>query len=337
MRGWIRQNRPAIVLAVLSPWIAEVLVGSTKFSLLFFAPLAFFVDFGLLMLMYGGGALLIREACVRWDKGWASVLLLGAAYGIVEEGLAVHTFFQAGGDPVGVLGSFGRFGGVNVLWALGLSVYHSVISIALPILFIELAFPQTRGTSLLARRGVIAVGAGYVGVVALFAVVVPSAPSLLLFAVSLAAIGGLVAAARWVPPDLLRPREGAPSAPWWAFAVAGSLLMVDWLVTGLAGPAIFGSAWLAGSAFVAFLFGILGFVLRYAGTRDARMARYWFAAGMIGFFFAWDFILEFVLVPGILVASVVSGVFLYLLYRRLQATGSQGTPPAIATASGPAG
>ena len=42
--------------------------------------------------LYGPGVILIREAFVRWKKGWASVLILGAAYGILEEGLDSQHF-----------------------------------------------------------------------------------------------------------------------------------------------------------------------------------------------------------------------------------------------------
>ena len=338
MRDWIRGHWPALCLAFLSPAIAEVLVGSTKITLLFVAPLSFVLDFGFLLLMYGGGALLIREARVRWKKGWASVLLLGAAYAIVEEGLAVHTFFQPGGDPVGLLGAFGRFGGVNLLWAAGLTAYHAVISIALPILLVDLMYPETRGTSFLSDRGVLGVGMGYLAVVVVYAAVVPNFPPIALFAVSIAVIGGLLVAARLVPADALRPRDGAPSAPWWAFGIAGSLLMVDWLVAGLGGPSIFGSAWLAGGVFIAGLLGILAFVLRFAGTHDARLAQYWFAAGLLGFFFFWDLMLEIAAVPGILLASIASGAFLLWLLRRIEAEvpGSATVPPGAAAASGAA-
>jgi len=255
-RGW-RRHAPALALAVLSPAIAELLSGSTRITLVFYAPLWFALDFAGLMLFYGGGALLIREAAVRWGKGWASVLLLGAAYGIVEEGLAIHTFFQPVGGAVGALGSFGRWGGVDLLWALGLTAYHAVISIALPILLIELTFPATRGQRFLSRRSAIAVGAGYVGIVSLFAVVEPDFPSPELFALALGAVGLLVLAARWAPRNLLLPRPGRPSARPWAFVLAGSGLFVDWLIAGLAGPSLFPSAILAGSVYVAGLVAVL--------------------------------------------------------------------------------
>ncbi len=50
--------------------------------------------------LYVPGALIVREAMVRWNKGWGSVLLLGAAYGILEEGVALSTLFNPKAHPV---------------------------------------------------------------------------------------------------------------------------------------------------------------------------------------------------------------------------------------------
>ena len=63
--------------------------------------------------LYVPGALLIRAAMVRWKKGWCSFLLLSAAYGILEEGIALSTLFDPRAGPVGVLGSFGHWLGVS--------------------------------------------------------------------------------------------------------------------------------------------------------------------------------------------------------------------------------
>jgi len=46
----------------------------------------------LLAALYGCGALLVREAWIRWGRGPYAPSLLGAAYGIVEEGLLVKSF-----------------------------------------------------------------------------------------------------------------------------------------------------------------------------------------------------------------------------------------------------
>lgn len=130
---------PAAVLFVLSPAIGELLSGSSP-PVEFFNPFTFF----LLAVLYGGGAILVRELALSWRKGWLSIFTLGAAYGIVEEGIMCKSFFDPKWPDLGPLGVYGRWLGVNWVWAQGLTVYHAVFSIAIPILLVELAYPNER-------------------------------------------------------------------------------------------------------------------------------------------------------------------------------------------------
>jgi hypothetical protein len=141
---------PALTLFFLSPMLAEMLSGSEP-------PVEFFRPFALLFLtaLYGSGAILIRELRVRWDKGWPTVFALGAAYGIVEEGLMVKSFFDPNWIDLGPLGSYGRWAGVNWVWSLQLTIFHAVFSIAIPILLVELLFPAQRDERWIGRRGII--------------------------------------------------------------------------------------------------------------------------------------------------------------------------------------
>ncbi len=108
MRILGERRGPVFALLLLAPSIPELLTGSTPVSRLVTDPVGFAVSFALDVGLYGTGALLIREVCVAYRRGWASILLLGGAYGIAEEGFAVHTFFQRSGAPVGLLGSYGH-------------------------------------------------------------------------------------------------------------------------------------------------------------------------------------------------------------------------------------
>lgn len=82
----MRRFLPVIVLVLITPLIAELLWGST--------PIAYAARLLAILPMYGAGALLIRELVRRSKRGWTSILLLGAAYAIVEEGLALQSFFN---------------------------------------------------------------------------------------------------------------------------------------------------------------------------------------------------------------------------------------------------
>lgn len=143
----IGRPRPALVLFLLSSLIGELLSGSAP-------PVEFFTPFGLLILLslYGGGALVARELRVRWGKGIASLLLIGAAYAVLEEGLMVASFFNPAWPDLGQMAVYGRWLGVNWVWSVMLTIYHSVYSITIPVLLVELAYPKRRNESWLGDR-----------------------------------------------------------------------------------------------------------------------------------------------------------------------------------------
>ena len=116
---------PAMALWFIAPVLAELLSGSTPLNE-YFNPFII-VIFGML---YGSGAILIREIVLRWKKGWVSLLLLGMAYGIYEEGLMVRSFFDPNWVDLGKLGVYGRVFGVNWVWTEHLTIFHALISIA---------------------------------------------------------------------------------------------------------------------------------------------------------------------------------------------------------------
>lgn len=130
---------PVFTLFVLAPMIGELLSGSSP-------PTEFFNPIGFLLLasLYGSGAIVVRELKIRWKKGFRAVLLLGAAYGILEEGLMVKSFFDPNWMDLGILGSFGRWMGVNWVWSEMLIIYHAVFSITIPIVLVELAYPERK-------------------------------------------------------------------------------------------------------------------------------------------------------------------------------------------------
>ncbi|MGQ9586921.1 MAG: hypothetical protein ACUVT7_00865, partial [Thermoplasmata archaeon] len=138
-RPLTEKGRALWILALLSPVVAEMLSGSSP-PREFFFPLSF----AFLLSLCGAGALVARGLSVIWDKGWASVIILGAAYGVLEEGVAVKSFFDPEWVDIGGLGVYGRAMGTNWVWAFCLTIYHSSVSIALPILIVSLLYPRLR-------------------------------------------------------------------------------------------------------------------------------------------------------------------------------------------------
>src|SRR5579862_2526444 len=88
--------RNVLLLAVAAPGIAELLSSSAP-------PLEFFIPwiFGLFVLFYGGSAVLIREITLRWNSGWKGILLLGAGFGILLEGISTRAFFDPAWPSLG--------------------------------------------------------------------------------------------------------------------------------------------------------------------------------------------------------------------------------------------
>lgn len=135
------------MLFFLSPLIGEGLSGST--------PPLNFLNPGVLFLLgsiYGSGALLVRDYARRWNKGWRSILILGAAYGIIEEGIMTRSFFNPNWPVLGSLSTYGRWLGVNWVWSEWLTIFHAIFSITIPIFLVELTYPRTKTQVWLSTR-----------------------------------------------------------------------------------------------------------------------------------------------------------------------------------------
>jgi len=142
------KRKAAIALMLLSPVVAELLSGSAP-PREFFNPLIFL----LLISLYGTSALLLRELKLYMNGGYTCLLFLGMMYGVLEEGIAVKSFFDPSWPDLGPYGLYGRWHGVNWIWLVNLTVYHSVWSIVIPVSIVESIFPSISEERWLSRRG----------------------------------------------------------------------------------------------------------------------------------------------------------------------------------------
>jgi hypothetical protein len=130
-----------LFLFITSTLIAELLIGSTPLSrintLLFQFP------------YYGSAALVIREIVLRLRLSRAGLGLLGVAFGLVTEGLALQSVFNPHFLNLDI--AFGRAGDVNWPWALYMVGYHAVWSITIPVMLAGLVFPGRRDEPWLGR------------------------------------------------------------------------------------------------------------------------------------------------------------------------------------------
>src|SRR5580698_3440049 len=139
-----RHLAPAFTLIFLAPFIAEVLSGATRVSFLF----AFVPE----LMMWGCGALLIREVVRRWGGGWTSILLLGLALAVFEECIVQQTSL-APLPWLAISADYGRRLGVNWIYFLFMLGYERVWVVVVPIQVTELIFPEWRAERWLRTGG----------------------------------------------------------------------------------------------------------------------------------------------------------------------------------------
>jgi hypothetical protein len=281
------------VLFLLSPAIGELLSGSSP-------PAEFFTTFGftIMALLYGGGALTARELKVRWRRGMGSLLLLGAAYGVLEEGLMVVSFMNPGWQDLGVLGVFGRWLGVNWVWAAELTAYHAIVSITVPVMLVEFAYPERRAEPWLGGRWLKIVPGLLVANVVLglflfsaFTGFRPPLPQYSLFVLLTAALALL---ARRLPPDWARRGTKPMRRPrFYGLVAALAALACGAIFWGLPNALVFQAApilvILLGSAVV---LGMIVFLRRHDWRNATPMHRFALAAGALAPFVAFAFFQE---------------------------------------------
>lgn len=128
--GRLRRLAPAIGLFCLAPLVAEFLMGNLT--------LKYLIVFPLMALLYGGGALLIREYARRTGRGWPTIIGLALAYGMLEETFVTQTLFNPDWADFRIL-DYGHVSalGMGVPWTLFMVGVHTVWSISVPIALAE--------------------------------------------------------------------------------------------------------------------------------------------------------------------------------------------------------
>lgn len=289
-------RKAAATLVVLTPLVAELSLGSTPvrmaWLLLLWLPI------------YGAGVLLIRECVRRTGGGWASLLLLGFAYELVEDGIGLqaltspHLYGAAQWAP--------RVLGFNsAYWEANL-VYHVVFSVFIPIVLTDLLFPAHRDRPYLKRTGLVVTGiVGLLGVGLLRVSVPPSqdpgyvvpAPLLLGYVVAIAVLA--VLALRVLPRRRLALGPWPVPNPWWLGAAGfGATVLVMGLTFPMLGarqPAFTHGAWafLPMTAAAAIAVFMLVAILRWSAGPG------WSDAAVVG------------LITGALLAHTFAGVLVF--------------------------
>jgi hypothetical protein len=210
----------AVALALLAPIVAEVLSGATRMSFIF----ALIPE----IMVWGCGALIIREVVRRRHLPWTSMLLMGLGLSIAEEFVIQQTSLA----PLPWLRSstiYGRAVGVNWLYFLFMLGYESVWVVLVPVHLTEMIFWRRREQPWLRARGLIISGALFIlgSFMAWYAWikrarpmvfhVAPYHPPLVTVLLGVLAIVALVAVALRLRESALHSAK-APPSPWAAGA-----------------------------------------------------------------------------------------------------------------------
>lgn len=290
------------ILALMSPVIAELLSGSSP-PLEFFNPFSFMLLLGL----YGAGVLVVRELSVIWNLGWAGIVVLGVSYGILEEGVAVKSFFDPLWMDLGGLGEYGRFLGTNWVWAVWLTIYHASVSITLPVVIFNMVYPHLRRERLLTgRRFKVVLGILLIDVLVCTLLLNPYVPLLPMYMLSIVSVFGFALYAKHIPKGFFAPTGSRPTWGPMRFAVLGFLvLFANFMLAGMfvdtgVTPIVPVVLMLAVCLYIALM------IRSHLGAADNLTHKAHFVAGMLSFFVALGLILEMGGIVGMSAVAVVT-------------------------------
>jgi hypothetical protein len=265
---------PLFTLLALAPLIAEYLLGSLSFKQMTLFPV--------MMVLYGGGAVFVRELTRRSGRGWPTILVLGVAYGLVEEAIATLSLFNPTYLGAHLLDrGYVPALGIAPPWTVYVLCIHAVWSIAVPVALVESLFPARRLTPWVGKLGLCVMGVVFaVGVTAVAVVsrrMNPFRPSAAEMGVSVLAIAAVTAAAFL----LFRPAVHAPPPPPSPFTARGCRPRTMGLLAFLCGSAFHYMNYGSGSsvstpAILAIELGLIAVVL--AAVSGASRSPGWTAA-----------------------------------------------------------
>jgi hypothetical protein len=298
---------------MLAATLAEVMTGSTPLPTIILYPIGFVFNIRL----YGGGALLIREASVRWRKRWGAVLLLGGAYAVGEEGFAAKTMINPNSPIIGNQ-AYSHWLGINWVPLSALTIFHAAFSIAVPILLIELIYPETKGRSLLGKLGLPVTLIVYGLDVLLLSIWFgdPYHPPLFpIIFLSVYAAAFILAAYR-VPRSFLQAKGEQPDRGERTFLLLGLGVMIGFFLIGggltpLGGLTTRFLPWPANVVLFVPLTGLTAwYLVRHTGRSQNDLVKIAFVLGMMLIFIPMDIMLE---ISGDVVVLVYTALIIGLL------------------------
>lgn len=256
-----RRMALVVALVLLSPICAEYLIG---YDQIIGRPLELLAGLLILAPLYGTVAVLIREAARRTGRGWATIVLLSAAFGLVQAGLIDQSLFNPDfvDEP-----SWDRDRlpthipelGLSAKYLLGFVAGHVIWSFGAPIAVVEACAPRHAGRPWLGRTGITTMLVLYgLGAAIIFREHTRdfmASPAQLGVTAAIAVLLGIAA---FVLPRPSAPVSGWVPPPW--LVGCGAVLLWG---TGQLAPASWTGVALAALALVV----AAGCLIRYSGRR----------------------------------------------------------------------
>ncbi|MBN1565634.1 MAG: hypothetical protein JXA10_17445, partial [Anaerolineae bacterium] len=222
---WFLNLAPHWKLFILAPVMAE-LVSHHQPLWEFFNP----IIIGITFIPYGCGALVARELVVRNGKGWASLILLGAAFSLVFEGIVTRVMFNPMWDELGALATYQHVYAFNWSLSIGLVHFHIALSIFAAVALTEMFHPERRHESWISDRALlwcaVAVPAWTV-VIGLFVSFMPPLTGLIAL---IALVIALIVLALHIPAHPFADRGQSAPRPW-VFGMIGGLMTTGVMVS----------------------------------------------------------------------------------------------------------
>jgi len=242
----LKKNILAVVtLFFVAPLVAEYLLGDLPLKLL---PVLI-----ILAPAYGGAAILIRETARRTGRGWPTMLMLGAAYTLIGEGLVTQSLFNP--DYMNkhwhlLYPAYIPALGIGGWWTLFMFNLHTFWSMGVSIALVEALFPADAEAPWLGPVGDSVVALVFVlGAAANFGIGFKqnhfvASPAQLLGAAVLCVL--LMVSAFLIPASRPNNSDGKTPSPWitgavafvlgtaalhtppkWGWAAVGAMLAID--------------------------------------------------------------------------------------------------------------
>ncbi len=315
----ILRPTPGIFLFFIAPLVGILLTGLTP-------PNGFFNPLTLLFLcvLYGGGAIIARELMLYWGKGWITLLLLGAAFGVIEEGLRLKSFFDPHWKYLGQLGTYGRLWDVNWVWSVQMTLVHAVFSIAIPVLIVNLLFPKRRMERWAGPRALLLLIVMFILFVVLgFLFLSSYHPPFIPYLVTLVVAATLILLARFLPRRIAVTKSTYVMPPL-RFGLVGflgtlTLYLINWIL-----PTTLMPFWVAILLMLLLALAITYAILHMSGNVAGWTERHQIVlvSGSLAFYILMAPITEFTqrqLDPsGLTFVALIAAGLLYLLNRRIR-------------------